>query len=227
MMSRGRRRGYSPTLDPLDARWLPSGGVSATLSHAVLSVQGTSPSAPIEVDIVTGAPGFAAGRSVVVPGVAQFPAFQVRKINITGVLGEAITVDPPAHRLRIPVSVNNNGVPPTPPAAPTAPAAPPSATAPSPVQATMSPLEQQVVDLTNQARAQNGLPPLQVNPDLVAAAQVQSANMAQLNELEHTIRALPFPPCRPAPRRPAITTPGSAKTSPSTTPMPPPWSMHG
>jgi uncharacterized protein YkwD len=57
----------------------------------------------------------------------------------------------------------------------------------------MTPLEQQVVDLTNQAREQNGLPALQVNSALVQSAQIQSTNMAQLNELDHTLPGVADP----------------------------------
>jgi uncharacterized protein YkwD len=129
---------------------------------------------------------------VVVEGVGQFPGTQVRKIEITGVVGEAVSVNPPAHHLRIPVTINSVGaiaVPSPAPAAPQ-PSPPPPATTPP---ATMSPLEQEVVDLTNQAREQNGLPPLQVNSALVASAQIQSTNMAQLNELEHTLPGVADP----------------------------------
>jgi uncharacterized protein YkwD len=139
-------------------------------------VQGTSPSAPIEVAIVPGSVRRAAAGKVIVSGVAQFPAAQVRKIDITGVVGEAITVLAPPHRTRIPVQVSND----TPPS-------PATATATVPAPAMMSPLEQAVVDLTNQARAQNGLPPLQVNDALVAMAQLQSSNMAQWNTMAHVL----------------------------------------
>src|SRR5262249_44717694 len=148
MTPRCRIRRFAPTVDPLDPRQLLTGGLSASLSHAVLSVQGTSPSVPIEVDIVPPGGRRAGPSAVIVPGLAQFAAGQVRRIEITGVVGEAITVVAPPHRARIPVQVNNDG-----------PASLPATIAP----ATMSPLEQAVVDLTNQTRAEYGLAPLQAN----------------------------------------------------------------
>ncbi len=57
----------------------------------------------------------------------------------------------------------------------------------------MTALEQAVVDLTNQAREQNGLPPLEVNSALVTASQIQSSNMAQLNEFEHDLPGVALP----------------------------------
>jgi len=192
MKRRARTLRFAPAVDLLDPRRLPSGGVSATLSHAVLSIQGSSSSAPIQVDIVPTGTGHLPGRMVVVEGVAQFPATQVRKIQITGVVGEAVTVTPPAHHLRIPVTINSVGAVTVLSPAPvtTQPSPPPAASTP-PV--TMSPLEQEVVDLTNQAREQNGLPALEVNSALVASAQIQSTNMAQLNELEHTLPGVADP----------------------------------
>jgi uncharacterized protein YkwD len=174
-------------VDPLDPRQLLAGSVSASLAHAVLSVQGSSPSAPIEVDIVPGSVRRGAPGTVIVSGVAQYPAAQVRKIDISGVVGEAITVHAPPNRARIPVQVSNNAPAPAP-----QPDPPPSAASLA-VQATMSPLEQAVVDLTNQARAANGLPPLQVNGALVAMAQLQSNNMAQLNEMAHNLPSVAEP----------------------------------
>jgi uncharacterized protein YkwD len=196
MSFRVRKGQFTPRVDPLDPRQLLAGSVSASLTHAVLSVQGTSPSAPIEVDIVPGSAHRAVTGTVIVSGVAQFPAVQVRKIEITGVVGEAITVQAPPHRARIPVLVSNDAPAPAPQPPPDpAPAAAPAsaATASDPSQATMSPLEQAVVDLTNQARAQNGLPPLQVNGALVEMAQLQSNNMAQLNEMAHVLPGVAEP----------------------------------
>jgi uncharacterized protein YkwD len=178
MTPRCRTRRFAPTVDPLDPRRLLTGSVSASLSHAVLSVQGTSPSAPIQVDIVPVSGPHTTPAAVIVSGVAQYPAGQVRRIEITGVVGEAITVVAP-RRTRIPVKVNNS-LPATDPSAQQATVAtiPPG---------TMSPLEQAVVDLTNQERAQYGLPALGVNGALVAAAQLQSNNMAQWNVMAHVL----------------------------------------
>ena len=192
MKRRARTLRFAPTVDLLDPRRLPSGGVSASLSHAVLSVQGSSPSVPIQVDIVPTATSQRPGRTVVVEGVAQFPGTQVRKIQITGVVGEAVNVNPPAHHLRIPVTISSVGSATLPSPTPVAPQPSPTSL-PSTSPRSMSALEQEVVDLTNQAREQNGLPALQVNSALVASAQIQSTNMAQLNELEHTLPGVADP----------------------------------
>jgi uncharacterized protein YkwD len=192
MNHRARNRRFAPGVNLLDERRLPSGGVTASLSHAVLSINGTSTSAPIRVDIVPAAAGQKPGRSVIVEGVAQFPAVQVRKIAITGVVGEAITLAPPAHRLPIPVKVSSVPGVPVPDTASLASQSGLTSSASSGPD-TMSALEQQVVDLSNQARAQNGLPPLQVSSALVESAKVQSANMAQLNELDHTLPGVALP----------------------------------
>jgi uncharacterized protein YkwD len=187
-------------VDPLDPRQLLAGSVSASLTNAVLAVQGTSPSAPIAVAILPGRVRRAAGAggTVIVSGVGQFPAAQVRRIDITGVVGEAITVLAPPHRGRIPVQVSNDAPAaqpqPQPQSDPPPSSSPPSAAAVAvPAQATMSDLEQAVVDLTNQARVQNGLPPLQVQGALVAMAQLQSNNMAQLNEMAHVLPGVAEP----------------------------------
>jgi uncharacterized protein YkwD len=193
MTSRVRKGRFTPAVDSLDPRQLLAGSVSASLANAVLTVQGTSPSVPIEVDIVPPVVRRAVPGAVIVAGVAQFPAMQVRKIDITGVVGEAISVSP-LRRTRIPVQVSNDTPAPPPSAEPAAPAVSTSTTPVAvPAQATMSALERAVVDLTNQAREQNGLPPLEANPVLVAMAQLQSNNMAQLNEMAHVLPGVAEP----------------------------------
>jgi uncharacterized protein YkwD len=49
-----------------------------------------------------------------------------------------------------------------------------------------SPLEQAVVDLTNQLRQANGCQPLTISPELSAAARSHSADMALNNFFSHT-----------------------------------------
>jgi uncharacterized protein YkwD len=191
MMRRLSNRRFAPALDPLDPRLCLSSGVSATLAHAVLSVQGSSSSAPIAVDVVVNGPGPASGHSVIVEGVSQFSASQVRKIQIVGMVGESIAVNAPP---RSPIAVRVSRVGGATVPAPAAPATPtfPASSVPS-VPGTMSALEQAVVDLTNQARQQNGLAPLLVNAALVRSAEIQSANMAQLNVLSHTLTGVAQP----------------------------------
>lgn len=47
--------------------------------------------------------------------------------------------------------------------------------------------EQQLLDLTNQARANSGLPMLRMDPRLCRAARLHSANMARLNSMSHSL----------------------------------------
>jgi uncharacterized protein YkwD len=58
--------------------------------------------------------------------------------------------------------------------------------------------EQTIVDLVNQQRAQAGLAPLAVSPQLVEAAQIQSTDMAELGVMDHDLpgAALPTPESR-------------------------------
>lgn len=47
--------------------------------------------------------------------------------------------------------------------------------------------EQQLLDLTNQSRANSGLPMLRMDPRLCRAARMHSANMARLNSMSHNL----------------------------------------
>lgn len=47
--------------------------------------------------------------------------------------------------------------------------------------------EQQLLDLTNQARARSGLPMLRMDPRLCRAARLHSANMARYNSMSHSL----------------------------------------
>ena len=47
--------------------------------------------------------------------------------------------------------------------------------------------EQQLLDLTNQARANSGLPMLRMDPRLCRAARQHSANMARYNSMSHSL----------------------------------------
>jgi uncharacterized protein YkwD len=51
----------------------------------------------------------------------------------------------------------------------------------------MSTDEQTIVDLVNQQRQLAGLAPLTVSSQLVQAAQIQSTDMAELNDLDHVL----------------------------------------
>src|SRR3569832_2056288 len=56
---------------------------------------------------------------------------------------------------------------------------------PSPALTTVSTLELQVVSLTNDLRALHGCPALQISPELMAAAQGHSQEMADHNYFDH------------------------------------------
>ena len=47
--------------------------------------------------------------------------------------------------------------------------------------------EQQLLDLTNQSRANSGLPQLRMDPRLCRAARLHSANMARFNSMSHSL----------------------------------------
>jgi len=216
LMSNFKRREFQPTHDLLDGRVLLSGGVSAHLWRGVLAVHGTSASAPIQVNILAGEGRGGAERAVVVQGVGPFLASRIRAIRITGFEGEGIVVVQPPRRGKIPVRINSIGGEsfpgrlsaraPTPALAATSvPAPAPAATVSIPAPAvspssatlgTMSALEQAVVDLTNQARQQNGLPALQVSSQLVSAAQIHTGDMARLNQMAHTLPGVAQPDLR-------------------------------
>ena len=70
------------------------------------------------------------------------------------------------------------------------PVAPYRAPAGSPSQvrqpASLDDMLQRVVDLTNQERAKQGLPPLTVDPSLCSSAQAHSQDMASKNYFSHT-----------------------------------------
>lgn len=80
---------------------------------------------------------------------------------------------------------------PAPPAAP-----PPVASTPvtvPPVPSVMSAMEQQIVTLTNQDRAANGLAPLSVDTKLVQMAEIHSRDMVQFGDMAHTLPEAALP----------------------------------
>jgi uncharacterized protein YkwD len=51
----------------------------------------------------------------------------------------------------------------------------------------LSDTEQKILDLTNQARQKENLPPLKPNPTLFEVARAHSANMAKQGKMEHVL----------------------------------------
>lgn len=57
----------------------------------------------------------------------------------------------------------------------------------------ISPVGQQIVDLTNDERARHGLPALMMNPQLAHAAQLTTDQMSALDTMAHVIPGAPYP----------------------------------
>jgi uncharacterized protein YkwD len=76
---------------------------------------------------------------------------------------------------------------PTPTPSPTPTPTPSLPTTFSPASVTLSAQERQVIDLTNQARVQNGLAPLSIDLRLVGMAQVHAQAMALFKSMQHTL----------------------------------------
>jgi uncharacterized protein YkwD len=171
----------------MDGRRLLSGDISASLAQGVLAIEGTSESAPIKVEIVVARGRLGAPRRIVVDveGVGRFPGSRVREIQIDAVAGQAVEVVNPLPRRKIPVTFSGLGdeILPGPSTAPATTLDVPATSS----LGTSSLLEREIVDLTNQARAQQGLPALRVSDQLVSAAQTHSRDMARLNVLDHVL----------------------------------------
>lgn len=60
-------------------------------------------------------------------------------------------------------------------------------------QASLTPLEKEIVALTNQARQKAGLQPLKINLTLVGAARAQCTNMIAANQLSHAVNGKTLP----------------------------------
>src|SRR5437016_5871791 len=93
MTEQGR---YRPNLDILDRRELPTAGVIASLSGGVLAIVGTSPNAPIVVDVLASASRKGVTGWVVVEGVGAYKAALVHQVVVQEVTGESVVV----HRAR-------------------------------------------------------------------------------------------------------------------------------
>jgi uncharacterized protein YkwD len=193
-----------PQVESLDQRRLPT---TAGLLGGFLGVVGTNATDVIRIDYLW----TPLGRSpvpqgvVVVQGVAAYPMSMVRGIVIQGLGGNDVIGVNDAGRPVLPVWVFGgagndiiaagantfidggpgpnfiNG------AWDQIPAPPPK---PTPI---LSPLEQQIVNLTNQARQQAGLAPLLISPQLVTAARTHANDMARLDVMEHTLPGVAQP----------------------------------
>jgi uncharacterized protein YkwD len=206
-MMRSKKRRYQPHLENLDRRDLPAvfPGVTATLADGVLNVSGTNPNAVIQINLTGRMVHGTVRGAVVVKGVGRFQAAQVDSIEIEkAAASERVVIrhqgrwSPPttitvATSTGTPDNTVAAGTPITHPAVVTPPSQPvvqvptPSPGTPATAGVILGATEQAIVDLTNQDRAQNGLPPLTVNAQLVSMAQIEAGNMVQFGVMSHTI----------------------------------------
>jgi uncharacterized protein YkwD len=169
-------------VERLDTRELMAAGVTAGLSHGVLSIVGTSAAAPIVVDVLATSTRHGVTGWVVVEGVGNFRASTVHKVVISGIAGELVLVRK-APRWNPVIQVN-------PPVIPhpviSAPVTLPIQTPPAHAWVE-SAAEQAIVNAVNQVRIANGLGALTVNPKLVEAAQFHAVDMAQFKTMAHDL----------------------------------------
>ncbi len=189
-MSRELERSrYRPDLDFLDRRELLTAGVTASLSGGVLVVVGTSPTAPIVIDVFGSSARKGVTGVVVVEGVGSFKASQVHQVVVGEVAGESVVVHR-AKRWNPTIQILTPVASPTPSPAPVP--APRQNPIPQP-SANLSANEQAIVDLVNQVRKQNGLAALSVNSKLIQAAQIHANDMATLNQMAHDLPGAALP----------------------------------
>jgi uncharacterized protein YkwD len=190
-----RRYRYRPAVEGLDRRELMAGSVTAGLSQGVLWVAGTSASAPIVVNVIAsptprGVAGFVVAGGLDSLGV--FNASSVRQVVVTAQPGEWIALVPsPVWNPSF--QVNRVSTPTPPPPTVTIVTGPTNPTSPTAGGSTETAAEQAIVDAVNVVRAMNGLPPLRVNARLVEAAQIHAADMARLDDMDHTLPAAALP----------------------------------
>lgn len=219
-MRRARSPRFRPGLDALDARRLLSGGPTFPIHFALTSIHRPAAHpmggrvAPVRAHHVAPprpAPPWARwaaalrqlnARHATAPNPRPAPAPIVPVFLTASPVPTPAPVLPmtpapapaPVATLPMPAPVSVPvplATPPAPVLTSPAPTSGPTAT-PQPT-ATMSSLERQIVDLTNQQRAQNGLPPLTVDSRLVEAAQIHAADMARLGQMEHDLPGAALP----------------------------------
>ena len=200
-MTRSKKTRYQPNLENLDRRDLPAvfTGVTATLADGVLNVSGSNPKSVIRIDVTGRTVRGEVRGTVTVQGVGRFQAAQIDSIEVEkAAQSERVVIrrkgrwSPPT---TVTVAVTTATATPTPIAPPVfvptppAPVVPPPTApgTPTPAGVILGSMEQEIVDLTNQMRAQNGLAPLTVNAKLVTMAEIEAGNMVQFNVMAHTI----------------------------------------
>jgi uncharacterized protein YkwD len=177
MVGHSRKKCLRPNLEALDRRLLPTSGTSSSLVHGLAH-----------------------------PLVAPMPV--VARLALHSFLGNGHSVQTRAQRFLAWVRSHHpqrvrlhytrvTSLTPLVPRLVVRPALPPIRIAPTAavpqVAGVESAVEQQIVDLTNQQRQQNGLLPLRVAPKLVRAAQIQASAMAQLDIMDHNLPGAALP----------------------------------
>jgi uncharacterized protein YkwD len=176
-MRRSAQNRFHPSVDALDDRVLPSAGLSSVAGAATVHHLKALAVAKIHVPVNVHKPSHpivAQKKQVVAKRTVSRPLpprAPVPKIKIVSRPLPRLAPAPPIRIVPRPV------VP--------SPVTPPPAV--NSVSGTESALEMQIVSLMNQQRQQNGLPALQVSSQLVMAAQIHSRDMAQLNDMDHTL----------------------------------------
>ena len=159
-------------------------GVTAQLSHGLLTVIGSSPKAPVVIDILATASRRGVSGVVVVEGVAMFRASDVKKVVISEMVGEPVVIhresflEPSVPGQSAPVRLTSAAET-TDPTTDTrhrrpTPDSPPTG------DSTETAGEMAIVNAVNAVRAQNGLAPLAVNAKLAKAAHIHAHDMARL-----------------------------------------------
>ena len=185
-------RAFCPSIFHLETRVVPS-SVNATLAHGVLAVTRDDAASSIQVDVLSQSVtkrGRVVGHSqfVVVQGVASFNVRKVKSISITpGLSTDNIVVNQPS-RLHLRYTIQPVSAPPF-----VGPPPNPGGVTVSGVTGVQSALEQQIFDLINVQRVQNGVASLTVNSKLVTSAQIHSRDMAALNLMQHELPGVAQP----------------------------------
>jgi uncharacterized protein YkwD len=189
-VDRDKGKGFRPALDPLESRWLLVAHLKADLAHGVLTVRGT-----VAADVIAVHLRSDRGTTIVVEGVRRaFRASQVRRIDVLGGRGDDTITVATQSRPNLSVRINGgagndliNGVSDIPPVVSVASLPEPAALPAPAAVVSPSPTVRRIIELTNDQRRDAGLAPLAVSAQLTQAAEVQSANMARLDVMSHTL----------------------------------------
>ena len=180
-MNRDSKRRFHPRLDPLEGRQLLASGGSAGFDHLFLAVRGATSDVANEVPPPSGR----IRNRMAMHADRNGAVARVKSPKSRGLQGH--------HkgnlRRQIPSQLLTTPAPAPVPAQVVVLA--PTIAAVSTVA--IPPMEQAVIDLTNQQRMLNGLAPLATSGKLVQAARIQAGNMAQLDQMSHVLAGVAQP----------------------------------